>query len=425
MHYLTRKHLSRRMLLRGTGAALALPLLESMIPVGAAAAAAVPKPRLACIYIAHGAVMQQWTPRQEGRDFEFSPTLRSLAPFREHLNIISDLNLPAANVGDNSAGANHNRSSQCWLTCTPPGTGPTPTSLDQIVAQHIGQDTLLPSLELSLEDRTSISYLTPHTPLPMENNPRIVFERMFGTASTPEERMARQRQSASLLDTLTAEVAGLNRKLPASDKQRMERYLEDVREIERRLALAGSALPEGVEVSTKPVGVPDDFEDHGRMMYDLMALAWQAEITRVSSLLVARELGNRLFPKSGIAEPFHACSHHSENPEKIALFARMNEYHVRSNLAYFLDKLRNTPDGDGNLLDHSLVLYGSGMSNSNSHDHDPLPIVLAGKASGRLEGGRHIRAGRNTPLSNLMASVLDKLDVPVEDFADSTAPLNL
>lgn len=420
MHFLTRKHLSRRTVLRGAGAALALPLLESMLPALArGASSAVPSPRLACIYLAHGAVMDRWTPAQDGKGFEFSPTLRSLEPFREHLNIISDLNLPAANVGPNSAGANHNRSSQCWLTCMPPGTGPSPTSVDQVAARHIGQETPLPSLELSLEERTSIAYLTPTTPLPMENNPRVVFERMFGKASTPEERAMRLRQSTSLLDSLTGEIAGLKRGLPAADRERMERYLEDVREIERRLELS-SSLPAGVELPTKPVGVPEDFEDHARLMFDLIALAWQAGMTRVTTLMLARELGNPLFPKSGIDEPFHACSHHSEVPEKIALYARMNEYHVRTLPAYFLDKLRSTPDGDGSLLDHSLVLYGSGMSNSNAHDHDPLPILLAGGASGRLGGGRHIRAGRGTPLANLMVSILEKLDVPAESFGEST-----
>lgn len=423
MYFLTRKALSRRTLLRGAGVALALPLLESMIPAGLQAAVP-PTTRFACLYLAHGAIMDQWTPQQEGRNFALSPTLRPLAPWQDQLNVISGLHLPAANVGPNSAGANHNRSSQCWLTCMPPGTGS--SSIDQVVARHIGQDTALPSLELALEEQGgSISYLTPTTPLPMENNPRIVFERLFGVASSAAERAARHRQANSLLDSLGGAVAGLQRQLPSSDRERMERYLDDVREIERRMELSGAALPEGVEVPVKPVGVPDDFEAHARLMFDLMALAWQADLTRVTTLMIARELGNPLFPGSGISEPFHACSHHSEDSAKIALFARMNAYHVQAVAAYCLDKLRNTPDGDGSLLDHSIVMYGSGMSNSNNHDHDPLPILLAGGASGRLQGGRHIRTERGTPLANLLTGVLDKLGVPAEAFADSTGMVTL
>jgi len=425
MYFLTRKALSRRRLLRGSGVALALPLLDAMIPAGLHAAPA-PKPRLACLYLAHGAIMEQWTPRETGRNFSLSPTLQALAPFHEQLTVVSDLNLPAANVGPNSAGANHNRSSQCWLTCTPPGQGPSPCSLDQVVAQHLGQDTALPSLELSLEQQGgSISYLSPTRPLPMENNPRIVFERLFGVASSAAEREARAQQSGSLLDSLTTQVASLQRQLPGNDRERMERYLEDVRELERRLALSQVKLPDGMVLPLKPVGIPDDYEDHARLMFDLLALAWQADLTRVTSMLLARELGNPLFPKSGISEPFHACSHHSENPDKIALFARMNAYHVQSLAGYCLQKLRDTPDGDGSLLDHSLVIYGSGMSNSNNHDHDPLPLLLAGGASGRLQGGQHIRAGRGTPLANLLLAVLDKLEVPAASFADSNGMVTL
>jgi len=425
MHFLTRKALSRRAVLRGSGVALALPLLDAMIPATVHGAPA-PKPRFAALYLAHGAIMQQWTPAQEGRDFALSPTLQALAPFKDQLNVISDLNLPGANVGPNSAGANHNRSSQCWLTCMAPGRGASPCSVDQVIAQHLGQQTALPSLELALESQGgSLSYLTPTTPLPMETNPRIVFERLFGVAATAQERAARQRQAGSLLDSLTTQVGSLQRQLPASDRERMERYLDDVREIERRMELGSITLPDGMEVPLKPVGIPDDYEDHAHLMFDLIALAWQADLTRVTTLLLARELGNPLFPKSGIAEPFHACSHHSENTDKIALFARMNAYHVQSLAAYCLQKLADTPDGDGSLLDHSIVMYGSGMSNSNNHDHDPLPILLAGGASGRLPGGRHIRTGRGTPLANLMLSVLDKLDVPADGFADSTGMVSL
>ncbi len=424
MFFMTRKALSRRTLLRGAGSALALPLLDAMIPAGVHAAP-LPKPRVACMYMAHGAIMNQWTPAGEERDFTLSPTLASLARHRDYLTVVSDLDLSAARVGPNSAGDNHNRSSACWLTASPVRKGPTPCSFDQLVAQRIGQQNALPSLELALDGGVSISFLTPTTALPMELNPRVVFERLFGTASNAQERAMRMRQSTSLLDSLGGQIAGLQNQLPASDRERLDRYLHDLREIERRLELGSTKLTDGIDMPTKPVGIPDDFEAHAHLMIDLIALAWQADLTRVSTLLLTRELGNTVFPKSGINEPHHACSHHSESPDKIALYARMNAYHTQALLAYTLERLRSSPDGDGNLLDHSLVLYGSGMSNSNNHDHDPLPLVLAGKASGRVKGGRHIRAGRGTPMANLLLGMLDALDIPADSFGESSGRIIL
>jgi len=425
MHFLTKKHINRRAILRGAGTALALPLLESMLPAASLAAEMTPKSRLACIYIAHGAVMKNWMPATDGTGFEFTPTLKSLEPFRDQLNIISDMTLPFAYGTDASAGANHARSSSVWLTCAQPGTGPSPLSLDQVAAAAIGQDTPMPSLELSLESGSSISYLTPDSPLPMEINPQVVFERLFGDGSTAEERAARQDLKSSLLDSVTESIGKMERTLPAADRIRLERYLEDVREIERRLALVASSPVSDLEVPDKPVGVPARFTDHTKLMFDLLVLAWQAEITRVSTFMVAREISNTVYSESGINDPFHNLSHHSEVPSNIEKLSTLNAFHTRSTIAYFLDKLRNTPDGNGTLLDHSMVLYGSGMSNSNQHDHDPLPLLLAGGASGRLAGGRHIRAGEGTPMSNLLYSMLDKLDVPVDGFGDSTALLTL
>lgn len=426
MNFLTKKHLSRRHFLRGGGSVIALPLLESMIPAGALAQdLATPRSRLACIYIAHGAVMKYWTPATDGAGFEFPRTLKSLEPFRERLNVISDLRLPAAYGEDASAGANHTRSSQTWLTSMPPGTGPSPTSFDQYVAQHIGQDTPIPTLELSLDDSSSIAYRTPDTPLPMEQNPQIVFERLFGDGSTAAERAARMDLKQSLLDSVVADVGKLQRTLPASDRQRLERYLEDVREIERRLQLAGSSAVNELEVPDKPVGVPQSFVQHSQLMFDLLVLAWQAEITRISTFMVAREVNNRVYNESGINEPFHNLSHHSEVPANIERLAQLNAFHTSNTIGYFLKKLSETPDGDGTLLDHSLVLYGSGMSNSNQHDHDPLPLLLAGGASGRLQGGRHIRAGLGTPMSNLLAGMFEKLDIAADTFGDSNAVLTI
>ena len=426
MNFLTKKHLSRRHFLYGGGSVIALPLLDAMIPAGVSAQTlATPRSRLACIYIAHGAVMKYWTPSTDGAGFEFPQTLKSLEPFRDRLNVISDMRLPSAYGEDASAGANHTRSSQTWLTCMPPGTGPSPTSFDQYVAQHIGQDTPMPTLELSLDDSSSIAYRTPETPLPMEQNPQIVFERLFGDGSTAEERAARLDLKQSLLDSVVGDVAQLQRNLGPSDRVRLERYLTDVREIERRLQLAGDSAVGDLDVPSKPVGIPASFVEHSELMFDLLALAWQAEITRVSTLMVAREVGNRVYTESGINDPFHNLSHHSEVAANIERLAQLNEFHTRSTIGYFLKKLSETPDGDGTLLDHSLVLYGSGMSNSNQHDHDPLPLLLAGGASGRLQGGRHIRAGLGTPRANLLAGMFEKLDIAADTFGDNNAVLTI
>ena len=421
MIYLRGKHLSRRTLIRGAGVTLALPLLDSMLPAGITRAAEsdTPDSRLACIYIPHGAVQKQWEPSGDGRNFEFSPTLKSLEPFRNRISVVSGLALPIAYEGDPSAGGHHNRSSQCWLTCVAPGTGPSPTSMDQIAADHIGQDTKLPSLELALEERASISYRTPNNPLPMQLNPRVVFERLFGDGSSPEQQAARRAQTATILDVVRRELGSLQRTLPAADRIRMEQYLNDVREVERRLNLEADSLPLDLELPERPAGVPGNFEDHAKTMFDLMALAWQADLTRVSTLMVARELSNRVFSESGVDEPFHNCSHHQEIPQNIARLAQLNEYHLRNILGYFVQRLDATPDGDGSLLDHSLVLYGSGMGDSQNHDHSALPAVLAGAASGRIAGGMHVRVDSGTPISNLLVTMLDKLDVPVDRFADS------
>ena len=426
MNFLTKKHLSRRHFLRGSKSVIALPLLDAMIPAGVSAQNLVtPSSRLACVYIAHGAVMKYWTPTTDGVGFEFPQTLKSLEPFRDRLNIISDMRLPAAYGDDASAGANHTRSSATWLTNVPVGSGPSPTSFDQFVAQYIGQDTPIPSLELSLDDGSSISYQTPETPLPMEQNPQIVFERLFGDGSTAEERAARSELKQSLLDAVVDDVAKLQRTLPAADRSRLERYLDDVREIERRLQLASSSGVSELDVPGKPVGVPNSFVEHSKLMFDLLTLAWQAEITRVSTFMVAREVSNRVYSESGVNEPFHNLSHHSEVPDNIERLSQLNAFHTQSTIAYFLQKLSETPDGDGSLLDHSMVLYGSGMSNSNQHDHDPLPLLLAGGASGNLQGGRHIRAGLGTPMANLLAGMLDKLSIPVDSFGDSNTVLTI
>jgi hypothetical protein len=443
MNYLRRIHLSRRTLLRGGGTALALPLLESMFPAATAwsQTAAAPKTRLSCIYIPHGAVMDRWTPTVDGAGFEFPQILKPLEPFRDRVNVISDFSLPHAYGTDASAGANHTRSSAVWLAGAEPGSGGRARlgiTVDQAAAAQIGQETPLPSLELCIEDgglscgtglscayRNTISWQGPESPLPMENNPQLVFERLFGDGATAEERAARRDHARSMLDALTGEVATLKRSLPATDRQRLDRYLEDVREVERRITLAGEMVPEDLDLPPAPAGIPDNFDEHVKLMFDLLTLAWQTDITRVSTMLLAKEVSNATFPESGIRDPFHNLSHHSNIPDNIERLAQLNTYHTGI-FAYFLDKLAATPDGDGSLLDHSLVLYGSGMSNSNQHDHDPLPIILAGGASGRLQGGRHLRSPTyKATLSNLLVAMLDKLDVRQESFGDSTEMMTI
>ena len=417
MHFLTKKHLSRRKLLRGAGVSLALPFLESMVP--AATAQVTPKTRLACLYVPHGAIQDSWQPTGVGSNFEFTPTLKALEPYRQYINIVSGMDLPIAYEGPPSAGQHHRRSSQCWLTCVAPGTGPSPTSMDQLAADYIGQDTQLPSLELALESRGSISYRTPNNPMHMQVNPRVVFERLFGDGSSPEELAARRAQTENILDIVRQEINSLQGTLPSGDRIRMEQYLNDVREVERRLSLETNTLPEGLDLPERPTGIPEDFEGHAKLMFDLMALSWQADLTRVSTFMLAQELSNRAFPASGVNEGFHNCSHHMDMEENMARLAQLNAYHLRNTMAYFVERLHETPDGDGSLLDHSLVLYGSGMGNSQDHNHSELPVVLAGAASGRVTGGKHVHVDSGTPISNLLVTMLDKLDVPVDRFADS------
>ena len=441
MHFLTKRHLSRRALLRGAGAMLALPFLESMIPAGTArAAAATPRTRLACVYVPHGAVMSRWTPAQEGTQFEFPEILKPLEPFRDRVNVVSGLTLPLANGKDSSAGANHTRSSAVFLTGALSQDGAEAhlgVSIDQVVAKHIGQDAPLPSLELSIEDgslscgaglscayRNTISWLTPTAPLPMENNPQVVFERLFGDGGTEKQRVERRTQARSLIDSVLEEAQSLQKTLPARDRSRMDRYLTDMREVERRIELAGERGLAPGDIPNAPQGIPDDFDAHVKLMIDLQVLAWQADVTRVTTLMFAKEVSNAVFPASGIREPFHNLSHHSNVPENIARLAQLNQYHAKT-FAYMVEKLHGSPDGEGNLLDHSLLLYGSGMSNSNQHDHAPLPIVLVGGAAGKLKGGRHIHVPANTPLSNLQVAMLHKLGIEEQSFGDSTGVVEL
>jgi hypothetical protein len=448
MRLITKKHIPRRAFLRGVGVTLALPLLDSMIPAQTplTQTAAKPQFRMGLCFMPHGAVMSNWTPASEGSNFEIPRTLKPLEPFQKNLVVVTNLahhNAAPAGPGDN--GGDHTRSPSVYLN----GVHPKRTdgadiragvTIDQIAAQQIGQETRLPSLELAIEDYSglvgscdvgfscaymnTISWRTPTTPLPMEINPRVVFDRLFGDGATAQERLERIEQERSILDAVNGQVKRLQGGLGAPDRNRVAEYLDTVREIERRIVLAEKQSANStIAVPSTPAGIPDDHETHTKLMFDLMALAFQADITRVSTFMMAREVSYRTFPMLGISEAFHPASHHQNNPERLENLTKINTYHVGL-FAYMLEKLRSTPDGEGTLLDHTLMLYGSGMSNSNIHNHSPLPIVVAGGAAGKLKGGRHIKYPEETPMANLLLTILHKAGVEQPSIGDSTGPLS-
>jgi hypothetical protein len=436
---ITKKYLSRRTLLRGAGAAIALPLLDSMVPAQTplAKTAAKPSLRAGFIYVPHGAILPQWTPIGDGADFKFSRILKPLEPFRDRITVVTGCAINAEN--------GHAISNSMWLNGTRPAHGTeirSGTTADQLIAAKIGQDTTFPSLELATEDHSAelgscggdyacaymntISWRNPTTPNPMELNPRVVFERLFGgDGATAAERLARLQDNLSLLDGVTASAADLGRQLDPRDRARLTDYLDNVREIERRIAQAEKKNSESeLAAPDTPAGIPDSFEEHVKLMFDLWALAFQGDITRVTTFMMARELSTRTYPQIGVNEGHHPVSHHQNVPEQIEKHAKINTYHV-SLFAGFLEKLRNTPDGDGNMLDHSMILYGSGMSNGNVHSHDILPAVIAGGAAGRLTGNRHVKEPLMTPLANLLVALLDKAGVPADHLGDSTGRIDV
>jgi hypothetical protein len=434
---ITKKHIPRRTFLRGMGVTLALPLLDSMVPARTllAQSAATPAPRLGFIYIPHGAIMNKWTPAAVGSGFEFTPILKPLEPYRDDLNVVSGLGHKAADTT-----AVHSLSPTTWLS----GVRPKATqgvdayagvTADQIAAQAIGQDTVLPSMELATEDHSgligscdrdygciymnTLSWRTPETPLPMEINPRKVFERMFGQGGSAQERLARIQEDRSILDAITRDVNSLQLKLGPADRQTMAQYLENIREIERRIERAEKSQgDEEILLPTRPAGVPFDFEEHVRLMYDLTVLAYQANISRVITFMVSREVSNRTYPQVGVSDGHHAISHHQNRDEKMEKNVRIQTFNVGM-FAEFVEKMKNTPDGDGSLLDHSVLLYGSNMSNSNAHDHFPLPNLVLGHGGG-MKGGRHLRYEDHTPMTNLLVTMLAKAGVRQESLGDST-----
>jgi len=444
--FITKKHLARRTFLRGAGVTLSLPLLESMVPALTALAqtAAVPRLRLGFSFMPHGAVMANWTPATEGA-LELSPILSPLEPYKNQVVVLSNLaHAMAGPQGPGDNGGDHTRCPAVFLNGVHPKRTDgadilAGTTIDQIAASKIGQDTLLPSLELAIEDYSglvgscdvgfsctymnTISWRTPTAPMPMEINPRIVFDRMFGDGATADERRRRIETQRSILDAVTSQVRRLQGGLGSGDRNRVAEYLDTVREIERRIELAEKRASENLEVPISPRGIPDDFVEHTKLMFDLMTIAFQADITRISTFMMAREVSYRTFPMLGISEAFHPASHHQNSPERLAQLTKIQTFHVAL-WSYWLEKLRATPDGDGNLLDHSLLLYGGAMSNSNVHNHSPLPILVAGGATGLMKGGRHLHYPENTPMANLLLTMLNKAGIPQESVGDSTGPLS-
>jgi hypothetical protein len=430
--FITKKHLSRRAFLRGAGATIALPLLDAMIPARTALAetAAAPKPRMGFMYLPHGAIMEQWTPAAEGANFEFTPILKPLEPYRKYLTIVSGLeNKPAV------LPPVHALNPATWLSCVSPRASQEPyagVTIDQMAAAHIGQDTPLPSLEVATEGRGggnacdrnygcsyggTISFRTPTTPLPMEADPPRLFERLFGQGDTPQERKAIARQYSSILDLVSEEAAELQRSLGAQDRARLSDYLESVREIERRVQKMEERDLSKLDLPEIPVGTT--FDQRLNLMFDMVALAWQANLTRVFSFMMAAEGSNQTYNHIGVSDAFHPLSHHQNEKARKERLVRIQAYHSQV-FAKFLAKLAAMPDGDGTMLDHAILLYGSNMSNSNAHDEFPLPSLVVGGGCGKIKGGQHLRYQDRTPLANLLLTLLDRAGIAADKVGDST-----
>jgi hypothetical protein len=434
--FLTKKALSRRTILRGAGTAVALPLLDAMFPtlVPLAKADSKPRMRFGAVYFPNGAIMQQLTPATVGTGFEFTPILKPLEPFRDSLLVVTNLTRshPGSQFGDHAVSA-AGFLTGVWPKRTEAEDVLANTTIDQVVARQIGQDTPLPSLEVATEDFTgyvggcspgfscsylnTISWSTPSTPLPMEINPRAVFERLFGAAGSAADRQARIQKERSILDSVVEEANNLGSGLGTRDRGRMNDYLDNLREIERRIQRQEARGATQVDTPDAPIGVPDSFDEHVALLFDLLAVAWQSDTTRVFTFMMSRELSQRTYPQIGVTEQHHSVSHHLNKPEKIAQVVKINAYYAGM-YAKFLEKLRSTPDGDGSLLDHSLLIYGAGMADSNVHATDPLPMIAIGGGVGT--GHRHEKLPTRTPVGNFWLNVAEKFGKPMEKFGDST-----
>lgn len=439
MSFVTRRSIPRRTMLRGLGATLALPLLDAMVPALTATArtAAAPTRRFGAVFIPMGERPSHWTPKTTGSNFELSPILEPLGSFRDSLTVVSNVDRPLQGT--------HAVSSGTWLTGSAPKRTEAEdfvagTSLDQIIAQQIGRNTVFTSLEIGTEDLTgyvgacdvgyscaymnTISWKSPTTPMPLETNPRVVFERMFGRPGSTEERVARMRQNRSILDSVRGDVTSLERGLGARDRVRLDQYLDHVREIEGRIQRAEKQATTDVILPAAPVGIPDSWAEHAGVMFDLMALAWEADLTRVFSFMLNREASQLVFPDIGLSEPWHHVSHHGNEPEKLAMLVKVNIWQI-SLFGKFLERLRTTPDGDGTLLDHSLVLWGSGMSDSNAHSPLDVPYLQVGKAGGLFTGNKHVAAPKGTQLADVMLTVAQRFGAEIDKFGVSTGTVEL
>jgi len=437
----TKKAISRRTILHGLGATVALPLLDAMIPALTAAVNTPAKPirRLGVVYHPNGIIYDKWLPTGVGADFELSPTLAGLQPFRDKLIVVTGLSMDQAEaLGD--GGGDHSRACGGYLNGVHVRKSDTVVeagmSMDQIAAKAFERETQLSSLQLQMDENSiigscdvgyscayssTISWLTPTLPLMTENNPRVVFERLFGASDStdPKVRAARLHQDRSILDSVTDRVKQLQRRLGAADNRRVTDYLTSLRDVERRIQKTEEQSAKEVPDVARPAGIPESFDDHARLLYDLQLLAYQSDITRVSTFMYGREQSPRPYPQIGVPEPHHPVTHHQNDPEKMAKCAKIQQYHLKL-FADYLEKLRNTPDGDGSLLDHVMILYGAAISNSDRHTHGPLPTLLVGGGAGTLKGGRHLVYPEHTPLTNLQLTMLNLLGVPTEKLGDST-----
>ncbi|MEE9162960.1 MAG: DUF1552 domain-containing protein [Candidatus Neomarinimicrobiota bacterium] len=445
---ITNKALPRRTFLRGVGAALALPVLDAMVPaLSAASNIAVKSPtRLSFFYVPNGVIMNQWTPALEGAAYELTPILKPLAPFKDQMLVLSGLAQNNAVGWEGEGAGDHSRSSAVWLT----GEHPKKTegsdlragiSLDQIVAKEFRKHTQLASLEIGLDDTSvvgtcesgyscaynnTLCWSSPSTPVPMEDRPRAIFERLFGDleSTDPAARQARMLEERSLLDLVTQDLARLTRGLGAKDRAKLDEYVDSVRDIERRIQIAEKQSDRELPSFERPVGVPPTFTEHAKLMVDLQVLAYQTDMTRVTTFMTGGEATTRVYRELGIKDGYHPLSHHQKDSDKIEQVLQIDKLHIEV-FAYFLEKMRATPDGDGSLLDHSMIVYGSGLSDGNLHEHFDLPTLLVGGGSGQIKGGTHIRYPQHTPMTNLYLTLLDKLGINRERFGDSTGRLVL
>lgn len=431
--FITKKHLARRTLLRGLGTAVALPLLDAMIPAATALAqtAATPQTRLGYVFFPHGAVMKNWVPATTGRDFDVPAILKPAAKFKEQMTIVSGLRNKPAESNDP-----HGIIAGTWLRCVNPKDLSDPSAgvtCDQIAARHIGRGTTFPSIELgtpvggpcaagySCAFGSSLSFRTPDQPMPIENNPRKLFFQMFGQGDDSAERSAIVNQTGSILDSIVGEAKSLQRQLGSTDASMVSNYLESVREIEQRVTkMQNQDL--GDVVPAAPVGIPPAYDEHMKQLFDLMALAWQVNLTNIATFLMEKEVSMRTFTNIGVAEAFHPLSHHGENPEKMAKLTLVQAFHT-SLFTHLLEKLAAMPEGDGSVLDHSIILFGANMSNSDKHNNDPLPSAVFGRGGGTIKGGQHLAYPQDTPHANLLLTLLQRAGVPEEKFGDSTGVL--